>query len=343
MQTPPYLREGDKIAIVAPAKKIAAERIENAVRIFESWGLRVVTGRNLLASNHYFAGTDEERAADFQEMLDDESVKAIICARGGYGTVRIIDMLDFSVFSKYPKWIVGYSDITVLHSHIARHFEVETIHAPMPLDYPKEKNDGSVEYLRKALFGEQLNFEFTTDEASREGRTEAEIVGGNLSVLYSLTGSVSDLDTDNRILFLEEVGENLYHLDRMMWSLKRAGKFRNIRALIIGHLSGMKDNNDTTAFGKTSKEIITEVIKDYDFPVCYGFPAGHEKENLAFIHGRRVNLSADQHKSILYFLKNGSAPKKSGFIKNLGMITLTIAAFFLIIYLLYYLAIKFLT
>lgn len=343
MRTPTYLREGDKIAIVAPAKKIAAERIENAVHIFESWGLRVVTGKNVLGSNNYFAGTDEERAADFQEMLNDESVKAIICARGGYGTVRIIDRLDFSVFSKNPKWIAGYSDITVLHSHIANHLDVETIHAPMPLDYPKEKGGGSVEYLRKALFGEQLNFEFTTDEISREGSAAAEIVGGNVSVLNSLTGSVSDLDTTNRILFLEEVGENLYHFDRMMRSLKRAGKFENIRGLIIGRLSGMRDNNDATAFNKTSREIINEVVRDYDFPVCYGFPAGHDKENLAFIHGRRVSLSVDTQKSIIYFLKNGSTPKKRWFIKNLAIITLTVVTFFLIIYLIYYLAIKFLT
>ena len=341
MKTPPALKKGDKIAIVSPAKKIPAERVENAVNIFESWGLRTLTGKNVLAKNNYFAGTDEERAADFQEMLDDREVKAIVCARGGYGTVRIIDRLDFTNFSKNPKWIVGFSDITALHSHIARNYQVETIHAPMPLDYLDE-DDESVESLRKILFGEPVLHEFATHELSLSGQANAEIVGGNLSVLYSLNGSVSEIDTDKKILFIEEVGESLYHFDRMIRSLKRAGKFENLHGLVIGHLSRMKDNKDATAFNKSAENIVLEAVKDHDFPVCYGFPSGHEKKNMAFIHGRTVSLSVAKEKSRLEFLSGESKAAPKGIARNMAFITLIIIGFFSVIYLVYWLAIKFL-
>lgn len=342
MITPPYLQSGDKIAIVSPAKKIAAERVENAVNIFESWGLRVITGKNVLAKANYFAGTDDERAADLQEMLDDDEVKAIICARGGYGTLRIIDKLDFTRFTKMPKWVVGFSDITVLHSHIARNYGIESIHAPMPLDYPENNND-SVETLRKLLFGEEVNYELESQSASRIGKAEAEMVGGNLSVLYSLADSVSSIDTDKKILFIEEVGENMYHFDRMIWNLKRSGKFTNLEGLIVGHVSSMKDNKDATAFNKTPEQIINEAVSDYDFPVCFGFPAGHDKRNLAFIHGRRVNLTVGENKSFVHPFRSGNAMKQKGLLKNLASITLMVIGFFLIIYLIYSLVIKFIT
>jgi len=342
MKTPPKLKKGDKVAIVSPAKKIAAERIENAVNIFESWGLKTMTGRNVLARDNYFAGSDEERIADFQEMLDDSEVKAIVCARGGYGTIRIVDKLDFTRFSKNPKWIVGFSDITVLHSHIARHFGIETIHAPMPLDYSDER-DTSVEMLRRILFGEKVDYEFDTDFLSRKGQCRGEMVGGNLSVIYSLNGSVSEIDTDKKILFIEEVGENLYHFDRMIQNLKRAGKFENLNGLVVGHLSGMKDNDDSTAFNKSARQIIREAVDGYDFPVCYGFPAGHEKNNKAFIHGREVSLIVGDEKSRLLPLPPEGPKKQKGIVKNLAFITLVVVGFFLVIYLIYSLAIKLLT
>jgi len=342
MKTPPSLQKGDKVAIVSPAKKIPAERIENAVNIFEKWELRVSTGKNVLARNNYFAGKDEDRAADFQEMLDDREVKAIICARGGYGTVRILDKLDFSNFVKNPKWIVGFSDITALHSHIARNYQIETIHAPMPLDYG-DTEDESVESLRKVLFGEELSYAFETKASSRKGQAQGELVGGNLSVLYSLNGSVSDIDTSKKILFIEEVGENLYHFDRMIQNMKRAGKFENLNGLIVGYISGMKDNNDATAFNKSPEEIILEAVDEYDFPVCFGFPSGHEKRNLAFIHGRELILNVGEDKSIAEPHISGKETKPHGIARNLVSITLMVIGFFLIIYLLYSLAIKFLT
>lgn len=342
MKTPPSLQKGDKVAIVSPAKKIPAERIENAVNVFEKWGLRVSTGKNVLARNNYFAGTDAERAADFQEMLDDQEVKAIICARGGYGTVRILDKLDFSNFAKNPKWIVGFSDITALHSHIARNYQIETIHAPMPLDYG-DTEDEAVESLRKVLFGEKLSYEFETKASSRIGRAQGAMVGGNLSVLYSLNGSISEMDTNRKILFIEEVGENLYHFDRMIQNMKRAGKFENLNGLIVGYTSEMKDNTDSTAFNKSPEEIILEAIAEYDFPVCFGFPSGHEKRNQAFIHGRELILNVGEEKSIAEPYPSGKEKKPRGIARNLASITLMVVGFFLIIYLLYSLAIKFLT
>jgi muramoyltetrapeptide carboxypeptidase len=285
MTTPSYLKKGDRIGIVACARKISREELQPACDMFKSMGLEVVFGKNLFKEDHQFSGTDAERAEDLQMMLDDTSIKAVISARGGYGTVRIIDKIDFTQFKKNPKWIIGYSDITVLHSHI-HNFGIETLHATMPINFGK--NSEAVETLRAALFGEKLNYEVVSHSLNRKGNAEGELVGGNLSLMYALNGSGSDIDTKGKILFIEDLDEYLYHIDRMMISMKRSGKLEGLKGLVVGGMSDMKDN--LVPFGKTAEEIISDAVKEYNFPVCFNFPAGHIDRNLALIFGRKVKL-----------------------------------------------------
>ncbi len=292
MITPPYLKPGDKIAIVAPAKKVTASEMDAAIGIFRSWGLQVETGPHLFGESHQYSGTDEERTADLQMMLDDREIKAIISARGGYGTVRIIDKLDFSAFTQHPKWIVGYSDITVLHSHIQTQFGIETLHAIMPINFPEEGSEEAVESLRKALFGEELNYLTGSHPMNIQGNVSGQLTGGNLSILYSLTGSPSDIQTDNKILFFEDLDEYLYHMDRMMTGLKRSGKLSGLKAIVTGGLTKMNDN--TIPFGKTVEQIIADYAAEAGIPLCFNFPAGHFPDNRALIMGREVQLSIDK-------------------------------------------------
>lgn len=289
MIIPTYLKKGDKIGIVATARKISEEELAPALRIIEDKGLIPVLSKNLFGSYHQFSGTDAERCADLQTMLDDESINAIIIARGGYGTVRIIDKIDFSNFKKHPKWIVGYSDITVLHSHIHKTLGIATLHATMPINFLQDAY--ATETLFKALFGEKLHYEFDAHKLNRKGKAKGEIVGGNLSLLYALCGSSSDISTDGKILFIEDLDEYLYHIDRMMMNLKRSGKLSNLKALIVGGMSDMKDN--TVPYGKTAEEIIAEHVAEYNYPVCFGFPAGHIKNNYALKMGTFAKLSID--------------------------------------------------
>jgi muramoyltetrapeptide carboxypeptidase len=289
MIIPTYLKKGDKIGIVATARKISEAELAPALQIIEEKDLIPVLGKNLLGACHQFSGTDDERSADLQNMLDDESIKAVIVARGGYGTVRIIDRIDFSKFKQYPKWIVGYSDITVLHSHIHNTLGIATLHATMPINFLQDAF--ATETLFKALFGEKLFYEFDAHKLNRKGKAEGEIVGGNLSLLYALCGSVSDISTDGKILFIEDLDEYLYHIDRMMMNLKRSGKLSNLKALIVGGMSDMKDN--TVPYGKTAEEIIAEHVAEYNYPVCFGFPAGHIKNNYALKMGTLAKLSID--------------------------------------------------
>jgi muramoyltetrapeptide carboxypeptidase len=285
MQQPDFLKKGDKIGILACARKISREEIQTAIDIFKAWGLEVVLSENLFKVDNQFAGTDDERANDLQIMLNDNSIRAIISARGGYGTIRIIDKIDFTHFKKQPKWIVGYSDITVLHSHI-NNLGIETLHATMPINF--SKNVDAIETLRKALFGEKLNYESPPHPLNRKGNAEAKLVGGNLSILYSLTGSISDIDTKGKILFIEDLDEYLYHIDRMMMNLKRSGKLGHLAGLIVGGMSDMRDNS--VPFGKTTEQIILDAVKEYNYPVCFNFPAGHVEKNSALYFGRKVKL-----------------------------------------------------
>ncbi|MDZ7742894.1 MAG: LD-carboxypeptidase [Bacteroidota bacterium] len=292
MQTPGYLKKGDQVMIVAPARKISREEVKAARKILESWYLKVEYGPYLFREYHQFAGSDKERLEDFQVALDDPDIKAIICARGGYGSVRIIDQLDFTRFFKNPKWIVGYSDITVFHSHINRHYGIETLHAEMPLNFGKEKTkEETLTSLKDALFGNLKTYTLPYTVNNRQGHAEGILTGGNLSMLYSLMGSPSDINTENKILFIEDLDEYLYHVDRMMMNLKRSGKLDRLAGLIVGGLSDMNDNS--IAFGKTANEIVQEHIEEYDYPVCFDFPAGHVPDNRALIMGREVSLSVD--------------------------------------------------
>lgn len=286
MITPAYLKAGDKVAITCPAKKLPGD-VNDAVKLLESWGLEVVLGETVTASFHQYAGTDELRAKDLQRFLDDNSIKAIFAARGGYGTVRIIDALDFSEFVKSPKWVVGFSDITVLHNHIQRNYQIQSIHGQMPLSIP-DATKYSLETLRLALFGEPLAYDYTAGALDIRGEAHGILTGGNLSLLIALSGSVSEVDYDGKILFIEDVGEYLYSLDRMMWNLKRAGKLKNLKGLITGGFTGLKDNE--IPFGKTAEQIIYEHVKDYGYPVCFNFPAGHISDNHALVFGRDVLL-----------------------------------------------------
>lgn len=289
MITPPFLKKGDTVAIVAPARKVAAADIEPGLKKLRDWGLKLITSPHLFGEKDQYSGTDEERAADLQMMLDNPEVRAIFAARGGYGTVRIIDRLDFTAFCEHPKWIVGFSDVTVLHSHIHSRFGIETLHAAMPFTFPADRTDNpSTESLRKALFGEALNFKVPPHDLSLPGLAEGILTGGNLSILYALVGSPSDLQTEGKILFIEDLDEYLYHIDRMMMNLKRTGKLSSLAGMIVGGMSKMNDN--AVPFGKSAEEIIFEAVAGYGYPVCFGFPAGHLEDNRALFLGRKARL-----------------------------------------------------
>lgn len=287
--SPPTLKKGDCIGIVSTARKISIEEVLPAKLMFESWGLQVVFGQNLFEINHQFAGSAEQRRADFQQMIDNTDIKAIVCARGGYGTVQIIDLLDFNKFSLNPKWIIGYSDITVLHSHLHQVLNCQSIHAIMPINFPKSlESNNSTESLRKALFGEVREYNFETSNLSKSGKVEGSLVGGNLSILYSLLGSNSSIDTNDKILFIEDLDEYLYHIHRMMMNLARNGKLSGIKALLVGGMSEMKDN--TIPFGKSAEEIILEFFENTSIPIIFLFPAGHIQDNYALVFGRHAQL-----------------------------------------------------
>ena len=266
-----------------------------SIKLLEEWGLKVVFGKNLFEEDNQFSGTVSQRSSDLQSMIDDDSIKAILCARGGYGTVQIIDKVDFSHLIKNPKWIVGYSDVTVLHSHLHQ-LGVASLHATMPINFEKN-TPKALESLKSALFGLGNLNETNHHHFNRFGKVEGEIVGGNLSILYSLLGSGSDINTDGKILFIEDLDEYLYHIDRMMMNLKRNGKLNNLKALIIGGMSDMNDN--TIPFGKTAEEIILEYIKEFDFPVCFNFPAGHLDDNRTLVFGKECTLEINENGVIL--------------------------------------------
>ena len=285
-----YLKQGDNIGIVSTARKISEVELKTAIDKFTEWGINVVLGKNIFYKNNQYAGTDEQRLSDIQQMLDDNSIKAIIVARGGYGTVRIIDEIDFSKFQKNPKWIIGYSDITVFHSHIHQNFGIETLHATMPLNFPIDgKDNNAILSLKKALFGEKIIYEIENNSKNKNGNASGIITGGNLSLIYALASTPSDIDTFGKILFIEDIDEYLYHIDRMMMQLKRSGKLKNLAGLVVGGMTDMKDN--TVPFGKTAYEIIADAISEYNYPVCFGLPAGHIEDNRALILGRKINLN----------------------------------------------------
>tara|TARA_R110002124_G_scaffold17532_3_gene73207 strand:- start:59863 stop:60765 length:903 start_codon:yes stop_codon:yes gene_type:complete len=299
MVTPFSLALGDTIGIISTARKITRNELQPFLKIIDSWGLKTELGSTIDADFNQFAGDDVLRRQDFQRMLDDPNIKAIWCARGGYGTVRIIDQLDFSTFKKNPKWIIGYSDVTVLHSHI-HNFSIETLHADMAMELAI-KTDATRDSVRDVIFGRKYGIEITSEanNLNKEGTVKGQLVGGNLSLLYSLIGSSSALETKGKILFIEDLDEMLYHIDRMMQNLKRNGLLKDLAGLIVGGMSDMKDN--TIPFGKTSEEIIKEAVSEYDYPVCFNFPAGHIHDNRALILGRKVLLKIEKSSITLSF------------------------------------------
>ena len=296
MIQPPYLTAGDTIGIVAPARKVNREELAFAIRWWEEKGFRVVLGKHLFSEHHQYAGTDAARIEDLQNMLDNSDIKAIFCARGGYGTLRIIDQLEWLSFNFDPKWICGFSDVTVLHSHINKVCGVATIHSTMPVSM-NGNNLINLETLFQTLTGEQLTYKCKPHALNRTGECTGELVGGNLSLLYALSGSVSDINTDQKILFIEDVDEYLYHIDRMMLQLKRAGKLKNLAGLLVGNFTKMRDNE--IAFGRTFEQIIREHCEEYSFPIAFNFPAGHDEINVAMKFGTACVLTVEGGKTVV--------------------------------------------
>jgi muramoyltetrapeptide carboxypeptidase len=293
---PPSLQKGDSIYILSSAKKISVEEISCAVETFKNWGLNVIVGKTIGAEQNQFAGEDNLRREDFQNALDNPDIKAIICARGGYGTVRMMDELNFDEFMKHPKWIVGFSDVTYLHTHISNNIGTMGLHAQMPIQFEKSTPE-AIETLRRELFGEKNEYVVAPHELNRLGNAEGILIGGNLSILYSITGTKSGMNTDRKILFLEDLDEYLYHIDRMMMNLKRSGKLQNLAGLIVGGFTDMHDN--AIPFGKNAYEIILEHVSEFNYPVCFNFPAGHIADNRALVIGKKYHLQVTPQKVIL--------------------------------------------
>lgn len=297
MIIPPFLKAGDTVALVCTARKFFPEDAKSAIDLLESWGLNVKLGATIGLDNFQLGGTDSERAADFQAQLDDISVKAIWCARGGYGTVRIIDSLDFTKLKKHPKWIMGFSDVTVLHSQLNVE-RVASLHSIMPFTVPNAPEEVK-ETLRKALFGETLSYSIPSKSYDVKGVASGELVGGNISILYSLLGSNSAIDTKDKILFIEDLDEYLYHIDRMIYNLKRNGYFEQVKGIIVGSMTDMHDNE--IPFGQNEVQIITEIAKDFSIPIAFQFPAGHQSDNCTLILGKQVHFEVNEKEIKLKF------------------------------------------
>ena len=301
LKTPPYLQKGDTIAIVAPAGilKNRNEVINKAKQLAESWGLKVLLGKHVFAKANHFAGTDEQRCQDFQDALDNPNIKAIWSARGGYGSVRILDRLDFSKFQENPKWIIGYSDITAFHNHI-HNLGVESLHAMMGTsmqDKPEEIKE-TIETFRKAIFGEALSYRIPSSKFNSVGEVSGQLIGGNIAILASMLGSESQISTEGKILFIEEIGEYKYAIDRMLQSLKRAGYFNNVKGVIVGGMTKIRKN--TTPWGSSIEELVLDIVPK-DIPVLFDFPAGHEPDNRALIMGRNIKMNVGRNQSVVEF------------------------------------------
>lgn len=293
---PPFLKQGDKVAIIATARKITIDEIQPAIDLLKSWGLIPIIGNSIGTQHFQFADTDQQRATDLQFFLDAPDIKAIWCARGGYGTARIIDQLSWQAFCTYPKWVIGYSDITALQAHIWQQTKIATIHASIPVNIIGNTPQ-AIESLRLTLFGNIPSYTLNAHQLNRQGTCKGTLIGGNLSVLYSIIGTKSALQAQNGILFIEDLDEYLYHIDRMMLSLYRSGFLAKLKGLVVGAMSDMKDNN--IPFGSNAYEIIAQYVRNYDFPVLFDFPAGHIPNNNAIVIGKPYKLQIDTQKAIL--------------------------------------------
>lgn len=296
---PPKLKSGDTVAIVAPARKISPLQVEPAIIIIESWGLTTRLGENIFSSNHsYLAGTDKERAKDFQTMIDDPEVKAIFCARGGYGSTRIIEDVEFTSLKRHPKWIIGFSDITAFHLRLLS-TGIASIHATMPIFYGRKESQGSVESIRKVLLDGTCQIVSELSEFNRMGHASGQVLGGNLSLLIDSLNTPSEPDLKNKILILEEVDEYFYKLDRMFTQLRRTGKLKTLAGLVIGHMTDIK--NSDLDFGERVQDIVLHAVRDYGFPVAFSFPSGHHEPNQAWIQGGQATLNVTSHNVVLTF------------------------------------------
>jgi muramoyltetrapeptide carboxypeptidase len=295
--TPPYLQPGDAIGLVCPAGYMPTEKFATCIQTLQDWGYQTVVGKTPGHQYHYFAGTDAERLADLQQMLDDDNIKAILCARGGYGTSRIIDEVNWKKFKANPKWIIGFSDVTVLHSCLLTQLQTASLHAPMAAAF----NDGNaqneyIQSLRDALCGKPLTYKTTAHPANRKGNSKGVLAGGNLALLAHQIGTATDINTDGKILFIEDIGEYYYATDRLLVQLQRSNKLKNLAGLIVGHFSDMKDT--TVPFGQSVEEMILEKVKEYNYPVCFNFPVGHDKENVALKIGKTYQLKVGEQISL---------------------------------------------
>lgn len=299
---PPYLKAGDTVAIVAPSGVLNGrdKEVNQAKDLLKSWGLNVVVGEHVFKKDNHFAGTDNQRAEDFQKALDNPNIKAIWCARGGYGTVRMIDKVNFTKYKENPKWVIGYSDITAIHNQLNIEGS-ESIHAMMCTSLTDDLSEieNTVDSFKCALFGNTLNYNIKGSAYNKTGNVTAPLVGGNLTLLHTMLGSKTSIDTSGKILFIEEIGEYKYHIDRMLQSLKRAGYFENLKGLVIGDMSKMRKN--TTPWGKSIEQLILDVVQEYNFPVLFNFPAGHEDDNRALILGRTIEMTVGEKTSSVIF------------------------------------------
>ncbi|WP_298555817.1 LD-carboxypeptidase [uncultured Algibacter sp.] len=302
LKQPPYLKAGDTVAIVAPSGilKNRIGEVQQAQALLKNWGLHSVIGKYVFNKANHFAGTDDERCEDFQNALDNPKIKAIWCARGGYGTVRILDNLDFSKFKQNPKWVIGYSDITAIHNQI--HNEgVESLHAMMCVSLPKDESEieASISTFKNTLFGNPLSYTLKGSSYNKTGTASGQLVGGNLTMLHTMLGSKTSIDTSGKILFIEEIGEYKYHIDRMLQSLKRAGYFDNCKGVIVGDMTKLRKN--TTLWGTSIEQLVLDALADYNFPIAFNMPAGHEPDNRTLILGRTTQLTVDKDKSSIVF------------------------------------------
>ena len=303
-KTPPYLTEDDIIGITSPAGYITLEGITPAIQQFESWGFKVLVGKTIGLRDFTFGGTDEERLLDFQQMLDDPNVKAIMCARGGYGIVRIIDQLDFTIFKKFPKWLIGFSDITILHCHLNSNYRYASLHSKMCNSFPSDWSVAepvqvaTIKSIENALKGETMSYTAEYQADNRLGEAVGELIGGNLRCIENLAGTDSEIETKGKILFLEDVGEYLYSIDRMLFNLKRGGKLAKLKGLIIGGFRVKKDDAGDE-FGKTLEQLVMEKVAEYQYPVCFNFPVGHQKANYALKCGVKHRLKVTDQDSVL--------------------------------------------
>jgi len=299
IRIPPYLKKGDTIGITCPAGYMPKDKALTCIKTLQDWGFDVMVGKTLGSrSKNYFSGTDEERSDELQAMLDDERINAVLFGRGGYGMGRIIDQLDFTKFKKNPKWLIGFSDITVLHCHLNSRLKTAAIHAPMAAAFNDDgyKNE-FVDSLHRAITGKKAKYKTAAHPFNRTGKGSAELVGGNLSLLAHLCGTRSDISTKNKILFIEDIGEYIYNMDRMMYQLKRSGKLDKLAGLIVGGFTDIKDTE--RPFGKTVYEVIREITSEYNYPVCFGFPVSHGKENYALKVGAKYNLTITRAGTVL--------------------------------------------